>query len=61
SGVKFLRFLRAMNSSWRIFAPFGVSTEAGEDQTTGASVASTDAHVITTDGGVTDNQCWRHG
>src|ERR1700756_1437763 len=32
SGVNFLRFLRAMNSSSRIFAPSGLSTEAGEDQ-----------------------------
>jgi hypothetical protein len=32
SGVNFLLFLFAMNSSWRIFAPSGVSTKPGEDQ-----------------------------
>jgi hypothetical protein len=31
SGVNFLLFLFAMNSSWRIFAPSGVSTKPGED------------------------------
>jgi len=30
SGVNALRFLFAMNSSWRIFAPSGVSTKSGD-------------------------------
>jgi hypothetical protein len=33
--------LRAMNSSWRILAPFWVSTEAGEDQDSAPSITWT--------------------
>jgi hypothetical protein len=42
SGVNARRFLRAsrfaIEHSWRIFAPLGVSTEAGEDQREEAAV-----------------------